>query len=339
MHNEHSLDAIKTQLPDYLIGLGFELKYTGENKFVCRCPLHDDRSPSFTATLKDGVWLWYCHPCALGGSIIDLHSASHCISAPDAIRELREKYEGNGSLPPAPLPSRKVTPAPAQVDSPPLHRGSIAELQAVATLRGLPLEAIQHADSLGLLRFGFHVGYKCYAFTDHCEDGETIQFRHMDGELFFGDKAKKTLYPKGTKSLPIGSRHLGLSDLPVLIAEGCVASLELLALAFYSDNSPHIPHWSLLALPSASYKKISESVMSKLHGRQLVRIIADIGIAGERAANRWAEQIHAHGIAVELVNLRAVPLLDRLDKPDLGDLLKLANSPEKTETIRTLITI
>jgi hypothetical protein len=38
-------------------------------KAIGLCPLHPDRSPSFSADLEKGVW--YCFPCARGGGIKD----------------------------------------------------------------------------------------------------------------------------------------------------------------------------------------------------------------------------------------------------------------------------
>ena len=36
------------------------------------CPLHSDHEPSLRINLKDGKWLWFCHPCDTGGNAFEL---------------------------------------------------------------------------------------------------------------------------------------------------------------------------------------------------------------------------------------------------------------------------
>lgn len=36
------------------------------------CPLHSDHEPSLRINLKDGKWLWFCHPCETGGNAFEL---------------------------------------------------------------------------------------------------------------------------------------------------------------------------------------------------------------------------------------------------------------------------
>jgi len=73
----YDLDALKATLPNYLQKIGVEIVRDTGSKLVARCPLHDDSNPSFTAEVKGGVWLWFCHPCQRGGTVIDLHAAIH----------------------------------------------------------------------------------------------------------------------------------------------------------------------------------------------------------------------------------------------------------------------
>ncbi len=82
------LDAIKAGLPDYLARIGAEPRITGD-KLVCRCPLHEDRNPSFSAERKaSGAWEWFCHPCQVGGIIVDLHIKRTGLGVSEAVREL-----------------------------------------------------------------------------------------------------------------------------------------------------------------------------------------------------------------------------------------------------------
>ncbi len=84
MHSSNRInaDTLKTLLPEYLNAVGYPPKITanGTRLTIC-CPLHVDTNPSFTANLKDGVWLWGCYPCGVGGTVIDLHTARTGLSA------------------------------------------------------------------------------------------------------------------------------------------------------------------------------------------------------------------------------------------------------------------
>jgi len=74
--NRLKADTLKTLLPEYLQAVGYPPKITANGtRLTACCPLHADTKPSFTATLKDDAWLWFCHPCGVGGAITELHAA------------------------------------------------------------------------------------------------------------------------------------------------------------------------------------------------------------------------------------------------------------------------
>jgi len=66
---------LKQRLPTYLerIGHGPRIHVNGID-LKARCPLHDDKTPSLSAKKKEAVWEWYCHPCEVGGTVIELHA-------------------------------------------------------------------------------------------------------------------------------------------------------------------------------------------------------------------------------------------------------------------------
>lgn len=53
----------------YLQSLGIKLHGTGRQRY-CRCPLHDDRTPSMSVDTERN--LWYCHAGCGSGDIVDL---------------------------------------------------------------------------------------------------------------------------------------------------------------------------------------------------------------------------------------------------------------------------
>lgn len=61
-----------------------------DNKTLC--PFHDDHEPSLNVTEKNGVWLWYCHACKVGGSIINFVMRKDGLDKPKAIRKLAKQF-------------------------------------------------------------------------------------------------------------------------------------------------------------------------------------------------------------------------------------------------------
>lgn len=68
--------ALKQRLPDYLTAIGHPpVFHTSGLRLTARCPLHADNKPSLSAVLEGEVWKWFCHPCGIGGTVIELHAA------------------------------------------------------------------------------------------------------------------------------------------------------------------------------------------------------------------------------------------------------------------------
>jgi hypothetical protein len=64
------VDTVK-RLTDLFLLIGAEcgeIRTHGMRRFSCRCPFHDDRSPSLDADVEKGVWL--CRVCQIGGDAI-----------------------------------------------------------------------------------------------------------------------------------------------------------------------------------------------------------------------------------------------------------------------------
>lgn len=94
------LDDIRRSHPlPEVVGAVVQLKRAGRELKGC-CPLHDDRSPSFT--IYSGGDRWHCFGCGAGGDVFDFLSQLHGVG----LREAAEMLTG-GNLPSvfiAPLP-------------------------------------------------------------------------------------------------------------------------------------------------------------------------------------------------------------------------------------------
>jgi hypothetical protein len=232
-----------------------------------------------------------------------------------------------------------LPPVPQKCEDPPkpwpiLKRGGESDFAALAALRGLPTEAMRIAHSLGHLRFTVHHGTPCYALTDG--EQKFLQLRRLDGQPFPfpKDDPRKAWNWKGSRLWPLGVRHLD-DEKSVLIAEGAVSLLELLALLYLTHESQTSWRWAFMAMPGASVR-IPDDLLPKLKGRQ-IRIIGDRDDAGQRASQLWADQCRRLRCAVDLVDLSALPELDHSPKADLGDLLRLPNTTHKTDILNHLI--
>lgn len=66
---------MKGLLPEYLECIGHKPQLDPSGlKLKARCPLHPDRNPSLKARKIGDVWEWFCHPCQVGGTVIELHA-------------------------------------------------------------------------------------------------------------------------------------------------------------------------------------------------------------------------------------------------------------------------
>ncbi len=85
----HDADELKTRLPEYLQAIGHSPQIGANGSHLTAiCPLHQDSKPSFTAKLDGEAWLWFCHPCGTGGSVIELHALRSGRSAKGEFRTI-----------------------------------------------------------------------------------------------------------------------------------------------------------------------------------------------------------------------------------------------------------
>jgi hypothetical protein len=74
-------------IDQYLAAAGVALVKSG-TKHVCKCPFHDDKTPSMSVDVGQGVW--YCHACGFGGSVIDLVIRMKGVSVKEAMHQLAD---------------------------------------------------------------------------------------------------------------------------------------------------------------------------------------------------------------------------------------------------------
>lgn len=131
------LAAIRAAHPlPSVVGASVKLRRAGRELVGC-CPLHDDRSPSFT--IFDGGARWHCFGCNLGGDVLDYLQRLHGVRLPEAAAML-----DGGHLPTVPV--RSLPPEP--------ERDTTAEAvsiwRAASPAPGTPAEAYLRRRGLNL---------------------------------------------------------------------------------------------------------------------------------------------------------------------------------------------
>lgn len=309
----------KTTIVEELQRRGIPMQRRGSN-FVARCPIHEEKSPSFTI-FPDGKAR--CFGCDFRGDVLDVVMQLDGLSLPAAVEKLTgypvepSRYSARAmhSRPPS-QQEREGSP----LMPPDMHRGSGNELRRVAESRNLSLISVYTADRLGLLHFGTVCGFDCWILTD--ERRQCAEARRMDGELFPATHAlgiRKVHTIKGSlKSWPVGICPAGFTIdqfRAIAIVEGgpdLLAALHFIT-AHRGDCLP-------IAMLGAS-ASIAPQALRLLAGRR-VRIFPhyEANSTGRNASERWAEQLVRVGCDVDCFNFEGLRRSTGEAAKDLNDL-------------------
>lgn len=253
--------------------------------FVCCCPLHDEKTPSFNINVQKQ--LWHCFGCDKGGDVFDLVMAlDGAATAKDAaeILEGRPLTEEELSKPAArtePRPAiseARIVPA----ELPTMYKGQERHWRIVADLRKLYWTSMQAAAEAGCLRFCVAYGVPAYAILDTCNPCN-VQIRRMDGGLWF-ERSKVMGFKGNWAEWPVGL-HAALKHpaATILLVEG---TGDFLA-------GWDIRNQGLDVVPVAMFgarNKIHAGALPLFHGRNVL-ICQQHDAAGAAAAACWQGQL------------------------------------------------
>jgi len=201
---------------------------------------------------------------------------------------------------------------------PALRNPSDTELQQIATLRGVRLEAVATLAARRLLMTCTYQGRECFTI---CGRKSTFrQIRHLDGSpISIHDRLEKTKALAGSRGSWID--ETGAMDgatvipagFPVIIVEGVIGILEAVEARMRANDlsKRNVRAW-IIARVSANHPATAP-LLGSLKGRQ-VRIIADNDTCGRRSASELSVRIKAAGGFPEIV----LPPVGK----DLGESLK-----------------
>lgn len=340
---KHDLHALKDTLTISVIWV--RLGLPGAPRAICRSPFRPDRSPSFS--LYDNGRRWKDFATGEGGDAIDFIAKACAVDNEEAMRRflamggvapmaigVQLAASGKAGLcPPDRLKAKHQQP----VAFPSLHRGTPAELEAVATSRGLSPAAVALAQSLGTLAFGEVCGFPCWILTDGSR--RVAEARRIDRQPFpaIGELgARKAHTLRGSaKSWPVGAAVL--RKLPsfraIMLVEGGPDYLAALHFCLERDVHDVLP---VAMLGRGSGSRIDAAALALLKGRR-VRIYphADADGGGLAGSQAWADQLLANGCSVEGFPFTGLLQTDGQPVNDLNDCAFL--SPEHEPRLTHLI--
>lgn len=261
----------------------------------CVSPFREDRNPSFS--VYDQGQKWKDHATGDHGDAVDFLAKALDLSEEEAIHRFLE-MAGGGYQVRAPRPN--LGPAPTLQDTdekrrkraawPVMELTTEAELEAVATLRGLPVEGPYWTAIDATLRMATVDGERSWIIRSTC--GKNAQARRLDGQKF-GDLKAKTL-PGSVATLPVGNYHDTRWPAVALVEGGP----DVLAAYAAIHRLGLLDTLAVCGMLGASMRPPYGAVAT-MKGRR-VRIFQHNDEAGAKAADGWARMIHNAGGTVDI---------------------------------------
>jgi hypothetical protein len=326
-------ERIKAELPleDEFRRDGHELRKVG-SRFVCLCPVHQERTPSCYITPDTARF--HCFGCGEGGTVIDYHARKCGITPADAIAQLSDRITRGNVESSRSSRLRKVKPRDvshrqrALPTLPGLHKGSARDLAQLARVRSLGIEALQLANSRGLLWFcdlrdGVEA-LRAWVITDrtrrnaqarrldgehwrHVWDADPKQWRQVEPEK----RPKVRGFTRNQSSWPIGIEE-AQSFNRIALVEG----VDLLAAFHFLLAEGREAAVAPVAILGASNRIPNDAL--NLFTRKRVRIFPHADAAGIRAAAFWESQL--------------LPIVAGIDAFDFSGLTTTGGKPVKDMT-------
>ena len=307
--------------------------WPGKPARSCRAPYREDRRPS-GSVLADGQLF---HDFSTGETLDApaLLARVEKLTVRDSCKLFVQLAKGNGSKlkPQAQQPIlRQRGRIRIAIDLPPLDFPTRAELQQLAALRHVSIEACEAATERKHLCFATWKGVRCWLLTDwklRC-----AQFRRLDGEEFRradGSSVKALTVRGSCASWPIGASDVENAE-RVILCEGGGDFLAAYHFAVVEETLGAVQPVAMLG----SAQRIAPEALARFAGKR-VRIFPHLDSAGSAAALRWETQLRAAKIDAHCFDLAGLIRDDGAQVKDLNNLSCIA--PDDFEQNRELQTL
>ena len=328
-------EDIKTSLPiiDEFRRDGHELRRIGF-QFVSLCPFHQERTASCHVNPATGRFR--CFGCGADGTVIDYTARKHGITPADAIaqlamriRDITPGWSADTNGRDAPASARPLPKLPL------MYKGGLTELEQLARLRRLSVEAVRLASSRGLLWFcrlndgPEHVA--AWVITDRTR--RNAQARRLDGERWLhmwdadanqwsqveAARRRKVRGFSGNRA----SWPVGIEEAQQFYSIALVEGVDLLAALHFLISEGRQDKVGPVAMFGAS-NRIPKEALSLFAGKR-VRMFphADANHAGLRAAANWEAQLRPVVAYIDAFDLSGLTMTCGSVVKDLNDLVRI----------------
>lgn len=330
-----------------------ELRRAG-SALQCRCPFHEEKSPSFSIRGGETGDAGHCFGCGWSGDIFKLWMASRSCTFAEAKRDLAHlagvsssvgvtwKHSKSRPIQEEVKPAQRERRRP---DLPTMMQARQEDLERLAALRGLSLAGVTTAartfrrlavcrwpqwrsDRTGQWRTAEDAS-RSWVVLD--ESRWVAQFRRLDGmpyEIRRKGKEESGLvkcWTAGSPTWPLGAEEIGRRA-KILLVEG---GADMLAAYHFLHGFGLLGEVAVVCM-LGSGNRIAADVLPAFHGKR-VRILMDADepkakpgqkpkAAGLEAAARWQEQLTLAGAGVETYSLYGLTTAAGEPVKDLNDL-------------------
>lgn len=258
------------------------------DEYVCCCPLHNERTPSFT--IFDGGHRWHCFGCGAGGDVLDFVQQLHGVGLVEAAERLT-----GGNLPSVdvrPLPSarpddgRNIELARSMWCAASSPQGTLADVYLRHRAVTLPLP-----DCLRFARL---------RHPDTCRDHPVALFLVTGGDnipcgvqrIYLADDGKGKLSGVGAAKLSLGRLSGGAIRLTPAAKVLALAEGPETALSFMQIEG--LATWATCGATNLPRVELPSGITD-------IVIAADRGSAGQRAASQAITNYGGQGKRVRVV--------------------------------------
>lgn len=314
MSTELSIPELKARFT--ILDAWAALSLPGTPGKSCKSPFREDHRPSFSV-YADGARFKDHANGAHAGDVVDFIKIALDCDTGAAVHWIQESI---GEAPPEPTRQAKPKAAKRPAKWPTLHRGTVAEIAALAALRSLPVDALELANERGFLWFCDFAAQRAWAITDQAK--RCLELRTMTGQPWppYRDIPERKSHAIGDKQTPLGL--LEMASFPnVLLVEGVGDFLAAFAII---QNESRTADVTAVACLGATVRITSE-VAAHFTAKR-VRIVPQLDEPGQQALRQWALALRSAGAVVDAFSLATIT--DATGQPinDLGDVFAKASS-------------
>jgi hypothetical protein len=313
------IDEAKTRFTIPVLWRMFNLR--GDPGSPCRSPFREDRSPSFS--VFDSGRRWIDHATGERGDAVEFLAKIKGLSNAGAFIELLNMADGSAQQPASQIHNSATRAEPRRgpvLDG--IEPCTESDLAQISELRSIPLDGLRLAQERKLL-FAYQDPYqgRCWLISDDARrsaiyrrlDGKRFHYREPQNDKKEGPKSRNW---KGSEAnWPIGIAQAG--GFPAIAL--CEGMPDFLA-AFWLAYAGAVESLVAPVCMGGAACSILKDALPMFRGKR-VRIFGHADEAGQRAIQRWAEQLQ--GVEAEADGFFFEGLAKRDGSPvkDLNDFI------------------